>query len=139
HEFRFKYRSGFLDQAIQSGSHPDHRGVEFAGLALTDPEAGHALEPEAIEALGDEPKLNDQVAGQVRRPGVAPLFPPSLDQRRLVAAHDDPGVRSPNEVTAILQILFSIHHGLLLHVLYIINNHIDNIHQLEINRSSMEL
>jgi hypothetical protein len=66
--------------------------VEFAGLALANAMAGHPLKPEPIEPFGDEPQLDDQIAGQVRWLGVAALLLPQSDQGVLVAAHDDPGV-----------------------------------------------
>ena len=61
--FDFEHRPGLLDQAVQGRGHPDHRRMELAGLPLADPMAGMALVPGAIELLGGEPELNNQLAG----------------------------------------------------------------------------
>jgi len=71
-------------------------------MALTNPVAGHTLEPEAIEPFGDEPQLDHEVAGQVRRLGFAALFLPAPDQGGLVSAHNDARVRATDEVAAVL-------------------------------------
>ena len=75
--------------------------MEFAGLPLADPVAGMALVPGAIELLGREPELDDELAGQVGRLGLAPLFLPQPDQGVLVAAHDDAGVGAADEMLAV--------------------------------------
>jgi hypothetical protein len=54
--------------------------------------AGVAFEPVAVEGLGDHPELDDEVAGEVLRLDLAPLFPPEAKQRGLVVAHDGSGV-----------------------------------------------
>ena len=42
-------------------------------------------------------ELDDEVAGQVLRLGLAPFLPPQADQGCFIAAHDDPGVRAADE------------------------------------------
>ena len=54
-----------------------------------------------VEGLGDDPELDDEVAGKVLRLDLAALFPPEAEQGGLVIAHDDPGVRAADEVAAI--------------------------------------
>ncbi len=63
--------------------------------------AGVALEPVAIEGFGHDPELDDEVAGEVLRFDLAALFPPQAQQGGLVVAHDDPGVRAADEITAV--------------------------------------
>jgi hypothetical protein len=57
--------------------------------------------PGAVEILGDKPQLHDEVARQVGGFGLATLFLPQPDQRVLVAAHDDAGVRAADEMLAV--------------------------------------
>ena len=54
-----------------------------------------------IEGLGDDAELDDEVAGEVLRLGLAPLLPPEADQGRFIAAHDDSGVGAADEAAAI--------------------------------------
>ena len=62
---------------------------------------GVALVPLAIEVLGRQAELDDEVAGEVLRPDLAALFLPQADQGLLVLAHDDAGVGAADEVAAI--------------------------------------
>ena len=50
-----------------------------------------------IEGFGRHPELDDEVAGQVLRLGLAPLLAPQADQGGFIVAHDDPGVRAADE------------------------------------------
>jgi hypothetical protein len=50
------------------------------------------LVPVAIEVLRHNPELDDQIAGQVLRFGLAPFLPPQAVQGSLVRTHDDAGV-----------------------------------------------
>ena len=61
---------------------------------------GRALVPLPVEGFGREPELDDEIAGQVFRLGLAPFFAPEAEQGGLIAAHDDPGVRATDEGTA---------------------------------------
>ena len=47
------------------------------------------------------PSWTMRLPDQILRLGLAALFLPEPDQRRLVGAHDDPGVRSADELTAV--------------------------------------
>ena len=51
-----------------------------------------------VEVLGREPELDDEIAGQVFRLGLAPLLPPEAQQGGFIAAHDDPGVGAADEL-----------------------------------------
>ena len=62
---------------------------------------GIAFVPEPIEVLGHEAELDDEVAGEVLRLGLAPFLPPEAHQRCFVAAHYDPGVRPADERAAL--------------------------------------
>src|SRR5262245_10266863 len=55
---------------------------------------GIAFVPMAVEGLGHKAELDDEVAGQVFRLGLAPFLPPQADQGCFIAAHDDPGIRA---------------------------------------------
>ena len=60
------------------------------------------LVPVPVEVLGHGAELDQEVAGQVLGLDLAALFPPEADQGRLVVAHDDPGVRAADELTAVM-------------------------------------
>ena len=62
--------------------------------------AGVALVPVPVELLGHEPELDDEVAGQVLRLGLAALFPPEPEQGGFVSPHDDPGIGAADEGSA---------------------------------------
>ena len=70
-------------------------------LDLAEGLAGVAFEPVAIEGLGHDPELDDEVAGQVLGLDLAALLAPKADEGGLIIAHDDPGVRAADEVAAI--------------------------------------
>ena len=57
--------------------------------------------PAAIELLGGEPELDHEIARQVLRFDLASLLAPEPDQRGLVITHDDPGVRTADEVPSV--------------------------------------
>jgi hypothetical protein len=48
-----------------------------------------AFEPVAVEGFGDNPELDDEVAGEVLRLDLAVLLPPEPEQGGLVRAHAD--------------------------------------------------
>src|SRR6516162_3756698 len=62
---------------------------------------GVGLVPAPIEVLGRYPELNHQIAGQVFRLDLAALLAPEVDQSGLIATHDDPRVRTANEIPAV--------------------------------------
>jgi hypothetical protein len=45
--------------------------------------------------------LDEEIAGQVLRLGLAPFFAPEAEQSGLIAAHDNPSVRATNKVAAV--------------------------------------
>ena len=61
---------------------------------------GVAFVPLAIEVLGHEPELDDEVGGEVLRPDLAPLLLPEADQGLFVLTHDDAGIGAADEVAA---------------------------------------
>jgi hypothetical protein len=67
----------------------------------TDHLAGIALVPVPVELFGHTAELDDQVAGQVLRLGLAPFLAPEAQQGGLVIPHDDPGVRATDEGAAV--------------------------------------
>ena len=101
HELGLEHGAGFLDQPIQRGGHPGHGPVDHMALDVADPVAGVELVPAAVEVFGDQAELDDQDARQVGRCHLAPLFAPKAMEGLLVLAHDDPGVRAADEVTAV--------------------------------------
>jgi hypothetical protein len=70
-------------------------------LDVGDAPAGIALVSGSVEFLGGSPKLYNQVAGQILRRRFSALLAPELDQGRFVVAHDDPGVRAPDEYSSV--------------------------------------
>jgi hypothetical protein len=55
------------------------------------------LIPAAVQVLGRKAELNNEIARKVLRLDFAPLLPPQPDQRLLVIAHNDPGIRAANK------------------------------------------
>ena len=70
-------------------------------LDRRDGPPGIALIPGPVEGLGGGAKLHDQVARQILGLGLAALLAPKPDQGRLIAPHDDPGVRAADEGAAV--------------------------------------
>jgi hypothetical protein len=70
-------------------------------LDIRDDLASIGLVPAAIEVLGRDPELDDEVARQVLRFELASLLLPEPEQGRFVFAHNDSGVGTSNEATAI--------------------------------------
>jgi hypothetical protein len=69
----------------------------IVALNICDGSASIALVPGAIEFLGGGPKLDNEVAGEILRLGLATLLAPKADQCAFICAHDDPGVRAADE------------------------------------------
>jgi hypothetical protein len=59
-----------------------------------------AFVPVPVQRLGGDAELNDEVVAHIVRLGLAALLLPQPDERRLVRAHDDPGVRSADELAS---------------------------------------
>ena len=70
-------------------------------LDVRDGLPGIGLVPAPVQLLGGQAELDDEVAGEVLGLDLAAFFSPKAKQRRLVVAHDDPGVRAADEVAAI--------------------------------------
>ena len=71
---------------------------------------GIELIPAPVQILGDGPKLDNEVAGEVLRLDLAPLLPPQPHQGDLIIAHDGPGVGAADEGATVLPPLFP--HGI---------------------------
>ena len=56
-----------------------------------------ALVPAPVQILGGLAELDDEIAGQVLRLGLAALFAPEAQQGGFVVAHDDAGVGAADE------------------------------------------
>src|SRR6516164_4784302 len=72
-----------------------------AALNIFDPVPCIAFEPMPIELLGCDPKLDDEVAGEVLWLDLAPLLAPETAERCLIVAEDDPGVGAADKRAAI--------------------------------------
>ena len=79
HEFGLKNRPSGLDHAVQGGGHPAHYGMPHAALDPGQSLPGIAFVPKAVEGLGGEAKLDDEVAGEVLRLDLAPFLPPQAE------------------------------------------------------------
>jgi hypothetical protein len=70
-------------------------------LDVLDGIPGIAFVPRPIQVLGDATELDDEVLTEVFRFDLASLFSPKPDQTCFIVAHDDPGVRTAYELTAV--------------------------------------
>ena len=66
--------------------------MEHPLLDVRDHLTGIGFIPAPVQVLGHEPKLNDEIARQIFRLGLAALLPPQPHQGPLILPHDDPGV-----------------------------------------------
>jgi hypothetical protein len=73
-----------------------------APLDMGDLPSGLALIPGPVQRLGGASQLNDQIAGEIPRFGLAAFFAPEAQQRPLVGPHDDAGVRAADEGAAVV-------------------------------------
>ena len=73
--------------------HSDRRMPDLP-LDVRDDLTGIGLVPAPVQLLGGQAELDDEVAGQVLRLDLAAFFPPKPEERRLIVAHDDSGVRA---------------------------------------------
>ena len=83
-----------------------------AALDRCEDLAGVVLEPMAVEGLGRDPKLDDQVRGEVLGRDLAAFFPPEADKCGFIIAHDNAGVKAANEVAAIGRLELPTHETL---------------------------
>jgi hypothetical protein len=70
-------------------------------LDVDDDLPGIGLIPAPVQLLGCDPELDDEVAGEILRLGLAALLPPQPQQSRFVVPHDDPGVGAANEIASV--------------------------------------
>ena len=54
--------------------------------------ASISFEPVAVQLLGNQPKLDNKIVGQVLRLSLAPLFSPEAMKGALIGPHYDLGV-----------------------------------------------
>jgi hypothetical protein len=66
--------------------------------------------PAPVEVLGDGAELDDQDVREILRLDLPSFLTPQPNQRRLVVAHDDTGVRSTNEPAAVTLLFKSCYH-----------------------------
>src|SRR5262245_53118915 len=71
------------------------------GLHSAHSPARVALVPGPVEVFRGASELHDEIAGEVLRLCLAPLFAPELDQGCLIAAHDNPSVRAADKGAAV--------------------------------------
>jgi hypothetical protein len=76
HEFGFEDRAGRLDPAVQGGAHPSDRWVPDLSLDVRDGLTGIRAEPAAIELLGNQAKLNEEIAREIFRFSLATFLAP---------------------------------------------------------------
>ena len=101
HEFGLEHGSGALHDAVEGGPHPGAPDVAADAGRFDLP--GIALVPRPIELFSRPPELDDEVAGEVLRLGLAPFLAPEADQGGFIVAHDDPGVGAANKAASICQ------------------------------------
>ena len=82
HEFGLEHRPGGLDHAVERSGHPAHDRMLHPTLDPGEDLAGVAFEPVAVEGLGHDAELDDEVARQVLGFDLAPLFAPEADAGR---------------------------------------------------------
>ena len=104
HEFGFEDCARWLNDAIERGCHPFMDGMADARLSVPNGLTCVALVPAAVELLGDGPELNDEIAGKILRLELAAFFAPETDEIFFIITHDDTGIRSANEIPAIVAI-----------------------------------
>jgi hypothetical protein len=96
HELGFEYRLGALYAAIKRSAHPAKHGMADLPLNIRNNLPCIGLVPAPIEVFGDYPQLDDKIAGQIRRFGLAALFAPEPQQGFFVLARDDASIRASN-------------------------------------------
>jgi hypothetical protein len=97
HELGLEYRFGARHDAVKRCPHPLDDRVTHPPLNLRDRLPGVALIPVPVEGLGRDPKLDDEVAGEVLRLGLAALLAPEAHQGGFIGPHDDAGVGAADE------------------------------------------
>jgi hypothetical protein len=75
--------------------------MAYSPLNVGNHLAGVGLIPAPIKVFSHRAQLDDKIAGQIIRFGLAALFAPKLEQRLLAIAHNDAGVRAADKRAAI--------------------------------------
>src|SRR5208282_1281125 len=102
HELCFEHGAASFDATVEGRRHPaDHRMLDVP-LDVADDLTGIELVPAPVEVLGDSSELHDEVAGEVLRYGFAALFAPEPQECGFIVAHDDPGVRTADEIPPLI-------------------------------------
>ena len=81
-------------------------------LNVCDGLARVALVPKPVEVLGNQPELDDQIAGEVLRLGFAAFLAPKAEEGFFIVAHDDAGVGAADEVPPLGRIEPGLHASL---------------------------
>ena len=97
HEFGLEHGSAAGDNAVEGPPNPPEDRMPQSILDAFDRLPGVALEPMPVEGFSHEPELDDEVAGQVLRLGLAPFLAPQAHQGGFIVAHDDAGVGAADE------------------------------------------
>jgi hypothetical protein len=82
-------------------------GLLDPALDVPDGVPGIAFVPPAIEVLGHQAELDDEVRGEVLRPDLPPFFLPQADQGLFVLTHDDAGIGAADEGATVNRISYS--------------------------------
>ena len=90
-----------IDESVQCCSEISMDGVSDPSLDVSNGSHSVAFVPAPVQLLGGDAQLDDEIARQVLRLGLAALFVSEPDQRRLVGAHDDPGIRAADDLAAV--------------------------------------
>ena len=74
HELGLEHRPGRLHHAVEGRGHPSQHGVSDMTLDVHDRLASIALEPAAVEVLGDRPELDEEVGPNTISARMLPRF-----------------------------------------------------------------
>src|SRR6516164_3379355 len=100
HEFGFEYGLGPFHDPVEGCCHPRDCRMLDETLDVADAPTRVALVPGSIEFLCRCPKLHDEVPREVLRLGLTAFLAPEANERRLIVAQDNPGIRSADEGAA---------------------------------------
>src|ERR1700691_2714658 len=94
HELRLENGAAGLNAPVWRGGQPADGRMADVLLDIDNELTGIGLVPAAVKVFGDDPELDDEIAREVFRLYFAALLAPQPQQRILVVAHDDPGIRT---------------------------------------------
>jgi hypothetical protein len=101
HEFGFEYGVAALNPAIERCPHPPQCRVPDLFLDICNDLAGIGLIPVPVQLLSGQPKLDNEIAGQVLRLDLASFFLPKAEEGTFIIVHNDPSIRAADEVAAV--------------------------------------